>query len=193
MISSQGQFDSAIAKRDSSAIANNIERLVVGKYLTAFQRKSLQKSLQEDLSDKQWQRIAIMLLADAGKTQNQICQQLGCSQATARHWMMMVRTDRSHDWNSQHIGRPTTVNEQYLARLRELVLQSPQAVNVPNGEYKYSFKRWTAQKLCQHLHAELKIAITPQHLNRLLKQMGLSTRRRANSPSTSDRVVVSPT
>ncbi len=54
------------------------EGKAVGKYLTSFQRKLLQKSLQQDLSDKQRQRIQIMLLADEGKTQAQICQKLGC-------------------------------------------------------------------------------------------------------------------
>jgi transposase len=148
----------------------------VEKYLTSFQRKLLQKSLQQDLSDKQRQRIQIMLLADEGKTQVQICQELGCCQATARHWMTMAKTNQAHHWQSHPIGRPTLVHEEYVQRLRQLVAQSPQEVNVPNKDYQYPFKRWTAQKLSQHLYAELGIKVTPQHLNRLLKQMGLSTR-----------------
>jgi transposase len=148
----------------------------VGKYLTSFQRKMLQKNLQQDLSDKQRQRIQIMLLADEGKTQVQICQELGCCQATARHWIMMAKTNQAHHWQSNPIGRPILVHEEYVQRLRQLVAQSPQEVNVPNKSYQYPFKRWTAQKLSQHLYAELGIQVTPQHLNRLLKQMGLSTR-----------------
>jgi transposase len=147
-----------------------------GKYLTVFQRKSLQKSLQPNLSDKQRQRIQIMLLADEGRTQVQICQELGCCQATARHWITMARTNQAHHWQSNPIGRPTLAHEEYVQRLRQLVTQSPQEVNVPNKDYQYPFKRWTAQKLSQHLCAELGIKLTPQHLNRLLKQMGLSTR-----------------
>ncbi len=152
------------------------EGKAVGKYLTPFQRKSLQKSLQQNLADKQRQRIQIMLLADEGKTQVQICQELGCCQATARHWITMARTNQAHHWQSHPIGRPTLVHEEYVQRLRQLVTQSPQKVNVPNKDYQYPFKRWTAQKLSQHLYAELGIKVTPQHLNRLLKQMGLSTR-----------------
>jgi transposase len=152
------------------------EGKAVGKYLTSFQRKSLQKSLQQNLSDKQRQRIQIMLLADEGKTQVQICQELGCCQATARHWITMAKTNQAHHWQSNPIGRPTLAHEEYVQRLKELVTQSPQEVNVPNKDYQYPFKRWTAQKLSQHLQAELRIKVTPQHLNRLLKQMGLSTR-----------------
>lgn len=162
------------------------EGKTVGKYLTSFQRKLLQKSLQQDLSDKQRQRIQIMLLADEGKTQVQICQKLGCCQATARHWITMARTNQAHHWRSNPIGRPTLVHEEYLQRLEQLVTKSPQEVNVPNKNYQYPFKRWTAQKLSQHLHAELGIEVTPQHLNRLLKQMGLSTRPKPTPETESD-------
>lgn len=147
-----------------------------GKYLTLFQRKLLEKNAQKNLSKKQKQRIQIMLLADDGKSQAEICEVLGCCQATARHWIMMARTNQAHDWQSQPIGRPNTVNEKYLARLRQLISQSPQSVNIPNRDYQYPFQRWTAQKLSQHLEQELGIKVTPQHINRLLKQMGLSTK-----------------
>ena len=155
------------------------ESKIVGKYLTPFQRELLQKNLQEDLSDKQRQRIQIMLLADEGQTQTQICQKLGCCQATARHWIMMARIEQAHHWKSNPIGRPLTVNETYRQRLKELVAKKPQEVNVPHRDYKYPFKRWTAQKLSQHLYMELGIKVTPQHLNRLLKEMGLSTRQKS--------------
>ena len=135
--------------------------------------------MQPELTAKQRQRIQIMLLADEGKTQAQICQELGCCQATARHWIAMARNNQAHNWRSNPIGRPTLVHEDYLQRLKQLVTKSPQEVNVPNQDYQYSFRRWTAQKLSQHLHAEFGVKITPQHLNRLLKNMGLSTRTKS--------------
>lgn len=156
------------------------ERTVVGKYLTPFQRKLLQKSCQQEITDKESQRIQIMLLADEGQTQTQICQELGCCQATARHWIAQARNNQAHNWKSNPIGRPTLVDEQYKERLKILVNKSPKEVNVPNREYQYPFKRWTAKKLSQHLDAELGIKVTPQHLNRLLKEMGLSTRPSPN-------------
>ncbi len=162
------------------------EGAAAGKYLTSFQRELLQKSLQQDLSDKQRQRIQIMLLADEGQTQVQICQKLGCCQATARHWITIARTKQAHHWKSNAIGRPPLVREKYLQRLKQLVTKSPQEVNVPNKDYQYPFRRWTAQKLTQHLHAELGIKVTPQHLNRLLKDMGLSTRPKSTPETESN-------
>ena len=166
-----------LAKQFTSS--NQGQNEILGKYLTPFQRQLLQTNFEENLSKKERQRIEIMLLADQGKSQTEICQQLGCCQATARHWMMMARTNQAHNWKFQRIGRPTVVNEQYLARLKQLVSQSPQSINIPHTNYQYPFRRWTAQKLSQHLDEELGIKVTPQHINRLLKQMGLSTRSKS--------------
>ncbi|MEL6163469.1 MAG: helix-turn-helix domain-containing protein [Cyanobacteria bacterium J06628_3] len=137
--------------------------------LTAFQRKLLQKSLQEDLPNQYRQRIQIMLLADEGKTQAQICRALGCCAATVRHWTHIARSGMAHQWLDCPIGRPKAVNEQYLERLKELIDQNPK-------DYGYSFRRWTANWLRKHLAKELGIEISDRHFKRLLKDMGLSTK-----------------
>jgi putative transposase len=82
-------------------------------------------------------------------------------------------------WNTQPIGRPKIVTDQYLERLRELVSHSPR-------DFGYPFQRWTAQWLKRHLARETGLEVSDRHVNRLLKQMGLSTREKANSllPST---------
>lgn len=141
------------------------------QYLTPFQRKLLQKSLEADIRPEYRRRIEIMLLADQGQSQTQICKALGCSQEMARYWIVMAQTGNAHNWSDYIIGRPKTVNEQYLTRLKELVSNSPR-------KYGYAFQRWTAQWLGKHLEKELGIKVSNCHINRLLKQMGLSTRPR---------------
>ncbi|MEA5598439.1 helix-turn-helix domain-containing protein [Rivularia sp. UHCC 0363] len=142
-----------------------------GLYLTAFQRKLLQKNLESDLRSEYRRRIEIMLLADAGQSQTQICEALRCAQETARHWIAMAQTGNAHHWNDRLMGRPKTVNQQFLERLQELASNSPR-------EFGYSFERWTAQWLSKHLAKELGIKISSCHVNRLLKEMGLSTRQK---------------
>ncbi|MBW4454799.1 MAG: helix-turn-helix domain-containing protein [Nostoc indistinguendum CM1-VF10] len=141
-----------------------------GIYLTAFQRKLLLKNLETDLRPEYRRRIEIMLLADAGQSQTQICEALGCSQETARHWITIAQTGQAHHWSDRAMGRPKAVNEQYLARLQELASHSPR-------EYGYSFERWTGQWLSKHLAKEMGIKVSACHINRLLKEMGLSTRQ----------------
>lgn len=75
------------------------------------------------------------------------------------------------EWSGQPVGRPKTINDEYLARLKELVSHSPK-------QFGYPFERWTAHWLRKHLLQETGVAISDRHINRLLKQMGLSTRAR---------------
>jgi transposase len=140
-----------------------------GQCLTPFQRKLLLKTLQTELRPEYRRRIEIMLRTDTGQSQTQICEAVGCVHETARYWMTIAQTGQAHLWKNRQIGRPKIVNEQYCDRLKELVSQSPR-------EYGYSFQRWTAQWLGKHLEKELDIKVSDCHINRLLKQMGLSTR-----------------
>ncbi|MEH1778061.1 MAG: helix-turn-helix domain-containing protein [Nostoc sp.] len=115
------------------------------QYLTPFERKGLQKILQqEDLPQKYRQRIQIMLLADERKTQSQICKLLNCSRVTVRHWILVAKSGEVHNWNAFPLGRPKTVDDQYRERLKELISDSPKA-------FGYPFRRWTAQCLSKHL------------------------------------------
>jgi transposase len=147
---------------------------VPSKFLTPFQRKSLLKNLQGNLLPEYRRRLEIMLLADMGKSQSRICQILGCSQEMARYWIAVAQAGMAHKWQERPIGRPKTVNEEYLQRLKELVNRSPR-------EYGYAFKSWTAQWLSKHLASEMGIEISDRHINRLLKKMGLSTKQQQES------------
>ncbi len=159
--------------------------------LTPFERKLLLEKLQTDLRPEYRRRIEIMLLADLGQSQAQICEALHCSHETARYWISMAQTGQAHTWNDLPIGRPKTISDEYIERLRELVSCGPQ-------EYGYSFRRWTAQWLSKHLAREFGIEVSDRHINRLLKKMGLSTRKQssrtkkaANLPETqSCRIVI---
>jgi hypothetical protein len=84
-------------------------------------------------------------------------------------------------WGDPPVGRPKVISEQYLDRLKELVSSSPR-------DYGYPFQRWTAQWLKRHLAEETGVEISDRHINRLLKQMGLSTRQ-SQSSGQSDRAL----
>ncbi|MBD2385190.1 helix-turn-helix domain-containing protein [Cylindrospermum sp. FACHB-282] len=150
-----------------------------GKFLTPFQRKALVKNLQANLQPEFRRRMEIMLLADMGKSQAQICEILSCSQEMARYWIGVAQAGMAHKWSERPIGRPKTVSHQYLERLKELVSHSPR-------EYGYAFGYWTAQWLSKHLATEFGIEISDRHINRLLKQMGLSTKRKSSCPAETD-------
>lgn len=151
----------------------NIYDTYESKFLTPFQRKVLLKNLQNNSQPEYRRRIEIMLLADMGKSQTHICEMIGCSQEMARYWIGIAEAGMAHKWNQRPLGRPKIVNDEYIERLKELVNCSPR-------EYGYAFGDWTAQWLSKHLAKELGIQISDRHINRLLKQMGLSTKRKSS-------------
>jgi transposase len=145
-------------------LINLIDGQLNGQYLTKFQRQFLEKQLKIETISEYRQRIEIMLLADEGKTQTQICRILSCSQLTARHWILIAKSGSAHHWQTQPIGRPKTVTSDYLARLKELVNVSPRDLGYP-------FTRWTGKWLSKHLAQEFKIEVSARHINRLLEEI----------------------
>jgi transposase len=154
--------------------------LAQSKFLTPFQRKVLLKNLQGSLKPEYRRRLEIMLLADMGKTQTQICQRLGCSQEMARYWIALAQAGLAHKWNERPFGRPKMADERYVERLKELVTLSPRDCGYPFGQ-------WTARWLSKHLAKELEIEVSDRHINRLLKQMGLSTKQKPVTLSQSEQ------
>jgi transposase len=137
--------------------------------LTPFHRNYLEEQLQQTVLSRQLrQRIEIMLLADEGKTQSEICRLLGCSAATAGRWILLAEAQMAHKCIEISRGRPKKADDKYQNRLRQLVQSSP-------AEYGYSFRYWTAGWLSKHLAKELKITVGDRQISRLLKELGLST------------------
>jgi transposase len=166
-------FEPFMQYQTSGTSSNSMGDNSLGSFLSDFQRQMLLKSLQENCSQSQRQRIQIMLLADEGITQAEICQILGCCPATARHWIHIARQGMAHQWQDSRIGRPKSVRDEYLHRLKELLYSSPR-------NYGYIFEYWTLNRLHKHLCEEFGFKVSDRHFKRILKQMGLSTRPKSS-------------
>jgi transposase len=140
------------------------ESLSSGKYLTPEQRNSLKWHLSQKPSKIFSTRIEIMLFADEGKSQSEICKILGCTPSTASRWITLAHSGMSHQWNLYSRGCPKKINQQYLQRLKELVSRSPR-------DFDYPFEKWTGDWLAKHLAEEFGIKVTKHHINRLLKEV----------------------
>ena len=140
------------------------QKQLLGQHLTKFQRQLLEKNLHTETIPEYRQRIEIMLLADEGQTQTQICRALSCSPLTARHWIFVAKSGQAHNWQTQPIGRPKIVTSDYLDRLKQLMSASPKDLGYP-------FSRWTGQWLSKHLSQEFNIEVTARHINRLIEEI----------------------
>lgn len=154
-------------KLENSSLKNSF-------FLTPIQRKFLQEKLQKNLRAEYRRRIEIILLADMGQSQSQICAALNCSQETARYWIAKAQTGEIYSWRIIPIGRPYKINAEYLDCLKKLANQSPR-------EYGYVCERWRARWLNEQLTKQFNIHISDRHINRLLKKMGLSLSKKSQN------------
>lgn len=143
------------------------------KHIAELLTKILSKDLPENLEHIHTRRLEIVIRTYMGQSQAEICSAMGCSKDTARHWMTIAKTEGLNN-SLNRLGRPKKVDARYMKRLRELAINSPK-------DYGYPFSRWTARWLSKHLEQELGIEVSDRHVNRLLKQMGLSTRITTNN------------
>jgi transposase len=155
------------------------QRKTTSRYLTDFQRQLLKKNLKVVQAPEYRQRIEIMLMADEGQTQSQICRTLNCSQLTARHWLFVAKSGQAHNWQAQPIGRPKTVTPDYLERLKQLISASPKDLGYP-------FSRWTGQWLEKHLASEFNIVVSARHINRLIEKIEVEVRLITDVDSSQD-------
>jgi transposase len=147
-----------------------VEPLKPGKYLTAFERKILEQSLERETQELYRKRLHVMLQADVGLSQSQICLELGCSRSTVRFWMTMVRSGNALRWNDSGLGRPKTADEKVINHLVILWQQSPR-------NYGYDAAHWRGKWLRRLLIRDLDVQLSVRHINRLLRKMGLATRK----------------
>ena len=161
------------------------QKQLLGQHLTKFQRQLLEKNLHTETIPEYRQRIEIMLLADEGKTQTQICRAWSCSPLTARHWIFVAKSVQAHNWQTQPIGRPKIVTADYLDRLKQLMSASPKDLGYP-------FSRWTGQWLSKHLSQEFNIEVTARHINRLIEEMkiGLDNNSQSQQFDKSHQLVI---
>jgi transposase len=155
-----------------------------GIYLTPFQHQLLRDNIDRDLPAAHRQRLEIMLLTDAGKTQAAICRSLGCSVATASRWMQLTKAGLAHQYLDYPVGRPKLVTAEYIEFLRELLEHSPK-------DYGYPFKTWTVSWLGKHIAKEKGIAVSQSHLKRVMRELGLSTRTVAQQTHSQPRANIS--
>jgi transposase len=165
--------------------------LMAGQLLTEFQRSLLTSTLESETTSSYRQRLQIMLMADAGKSQAAIARELGCSPQTVRHWTLVAKSGEAHNWKSTPLGRPKVTSDEYLARLAELAGIPPQSLHTVDGSGNhYTQRRWTAKLLSEHLKAETGICVSDRHINRLLKKLGITVNhRRSIAQGASNNVV----
>ena len=136
----------------------------VSNFLSKEQQKTLRKALKEDSCPHFREHILITLLANDGKTQQQISNFLGCSLRTVNYWVIHGDPGNLESFrDGRGVGNHKKVTPEYINLLLEVVEKEP-------TELGYEFGRWTAQRLSEHLAKETEIVLSSGQVKRLLKK-----------------------
>ena len=136
----------------------------VRNFLSKEQKKGLQKAFKEDECSHFREHVLIILLANDGKTQQQIASLIGCSLRTVNYWYTHGDADNLESFRDQRgQGNHQKATPEYIDLLIQVVEQEP-------TELGYEFGRWTAQRLAEHLAKETHIALSSRQVNRILKK-----------------------
>jgi hypothetical protein len=135
------------------------------KILSVSQYEELTSLLKnQDISEINRRRIEIILLANEGKSQSEICKALNCTPATVNRWITVAKSEQLDQLLSNNRGCPHKVDKFYLERLKQLLNKSPY-------DFGYHFQQWSGEILARHLEKELGIKISKHHVNRLRKKI----------------------
>ena len=143
--------------------------------LTKQEKEVLQRELKAPSSGFSLKRCQILLSSAAGKKANQIAQELHCSDQTVRNAIKSFEEEGQASLKEKSHARydmRAEIDEAGLARLRELVRQSPR-------DCKYETSVWTRPLLAQQLHQEGLSAtvVSNTTLGEALKRAGINWRR----------------
>lgn len=139
----------------------------VSNILSKDQKKALQKAMKEDECPHFREHILIMLLANDGKTQQQIADFAGCSLRTVNYWYVHGDPDNLASFRDQRgQGNHQKATPEYIDLLLQVVDQEP-------TELGYEFGRWTTQRLAEHLASVTNIILSNRQISRILKKKNI--------------------
>jgi transposase len=148
------------------------------KFLTLRQKESLLQALKKSDSSHSIQRILILLLRNEGKTYQEIADFLDCSYRTVAYWCVHSDPNDLESFKDKRTqGNYRKATEDYIQLLMEVVDKEPTQLG-------YSFKRWTGERLANHLERLTGIKLSGAQTRNLLRKnkISLTQGRRKLSP-----------
>ncbi|MFN9602154.1 MAG: winged helix-turn-helix domain-containing protein [Pirellulaceae bacterium] len=118
-------------------------------------------------------RLRAFALFKKGLTPTQVAEQIGVTRQTAQRWKGLIRDGGKKALNSipQHV--PTCrLTEEQQADLSKIIQSGATAAG-------FSTDLWTTKRLAEVVRKRFKIKYHPDHLGRLLHQLGFSCQKPA--------------
>jgi transposase len=138
------------------------------QFLTSGQKETLLQALKKSDSSHSIQRILILLLRNEGKTYQEIADFLNCSYRTVAYWCVHSDPDDLESIRDKRTqGNYRKATEEYIDLLMEVASKDPTQLG-------YDFKRWTGERLANHLEHLTGIKLSGTQTRNLLKKNKIS-------------------
>lgn len=129
------------------------------------------KGQKRDFNALQRRRLKAATLFDKGLAPAEVARQLGVSCQSASRWRKAWEKDgRSALKRPPKAGRPPRLKPQDLPVLKRALKAGP-------GEQGFPTELWTTQRVAQVIKTQFGVAYHPDHVGRLLGQIGWSCQR----------------
>jgi len=108
-----------------------------------------------------------------GLTQSQVARKFGVSRTTASRWNRSLSVKGVEALKKRRApGRPSRLNPEQLACLKELYAAGPRAAG-------FESDRWTTAKFADAIYSLYGIRYDPDHAGRIMHRLGLRERRKS--------------
>lgn len=109
-----------------------------------------------------------MLRADANTTQADVARELGVTRGAVAQWVTAYRRSGRKALGARpHTGRPPKLDRKVLKRLVPKLVKGATA-------HGFETDVWTTDRIAKVIRREFGVAYNPDHVGRLLHQIGLS-------------------
>ncbi len=121
-----------------------------------------------------------------GLTQSQIANKFGVSRTTASRWNRALHGNGVDSLRKRRAtGRPSRLNREQQQGIAELFAHGARAAGFADG-------RWTTARLAAVIRMRYGIRYDPDHVGRLMHQLGLRPRRVAAQRTAPEAIYASP-
>jgi transposase len=129
------------------------------------------KGQKRDFISLQRRRMKAAALFDKGLSPAEVARRLGASCQSASRWhQAWEKGGKAALQRAPNAGRPARLKPQDLPALKRALKAGP-------GEYGFATELWTTQRVAQVIQSLFGIQYHPDHVGRLLGQIGWSCQR----------------
>lgn len=132
---------------------------------TDFIRLAIQQEVCHSDELRYQHRLHALLLVSSGQSCQQVAELYGEDRRTVQRWVRRFEKDGLDGLrDGEHAGRPTSLNESQLEKLKRDLARRPKSLGVERA-------RWDGKLLAEHVLERFKVTLGLRQCQRILREL----------------------